>query len=151
KYKMDKNAAAYLQGKIISGGSGVWGEVTMPAHSNMTQDEARQITMYIQSLADTGVKQKSLPASGTIVPSSKEGANVMVITASYTDQGENNVRPLTGTTSVILQGNTVPFSAATKTDHFQAVSFNGMDLLLVPKEESWFVLTDVDLTGVTVA
>src|SRR5690606_29868340 len=54
-------------------------------------------------------------------------------------------------TSVILQGNTVPFSAATKTDHFQAVSFNGMDLLLVPKEESWFVLTDVDLTGVTVA
>ncbi|NKI27315.1 PKD domain-containing protein [Arenibacter sp. 6A1] len=104
KYKMDKQAAAYLQGKIISGGSGVWGEVTMPAHPKMTQDEARQITAYIQSLADTGVKQKSLPAKGTIVPSAAHKGNVMVITASYTDQGENNVKPLTGTASVVLNG-----------------------------------------------
>lgn len=148
KYKMDKNAAAYLQGKIISGGSGVWGEVTMPAHPNITQDEARQITAYIQSLADTGAKQKSLPPSGTIVPSSREGANVMVITASYTDQGEDNVRALTGSTSVILQGNTVSFNPTTKVEQFQAVSYNGMDLLLVPKADGWFMLPNVDLTGV---
>ena len=151
KYSMDKNAAAYLQGKIISGGSGVWGEVTMPAHPNVTHDEARQIVAYIQSLADTGAKQKSLPASGTIVPSPKEGANVMVITASYTDHGAGNVVPLTGTTSVILQGNTVPFKAATKTDGFQPIAYNGMDLLLVPKKEGWFALADIDLTGVTMA
>ncbi|HLT51328.1 MAG TPA: ThuA domain-containing protein [Arenibacter sp.] len=148
KYKMDTNAAAYLQGKIIAGGSGVWGEVTMPAHPNITQDETRQIVTYIQSLADTGTKQKSLPPSGTIVPSSKDGANVMVMTASYTDQGENNIKPLTGSTSVILQGSTVPFSATTKTDQFQPISFNGMDLLLVPKGDGWFMLSDVDLTGV---
>ena len=148
KYKMDKNAAAYLQGKIISGGSGVWGEVTMPAHPNITQDEARQITAYIQSLADTGAKQKSLPPSGTIVPSSREGANVMVITASYTDQGENNVRALTGSTSVLLPGNTISFNPTTKVEQFQAVSYNGMDLLLVPKGNGWFMLPDVDLRGV---
>ncbi|WP_084148707.1 ThuA domain-containing protein [Arenibacter latericius] len=103
KYKNDKNAATYLQGKIISGGSGVWGEVTMPAHPNMTQDEARQITAYIQSLANTGKVQKSLPSAGVITPSKEDSGKVMVISASYTDQGENNVKPLTGTNSVMLK------------------------------------------------
>ncbi len=105
KYKSDKNAASYLQGVIISGGGGVWGEVTMPAHPNMSQDEARQITAYIQSLADTGQKQKSLPTSGTIRPSNEDKGKVMVISASYTDQGNNNVKPLTGTNSVMLKSN----------------------------------------------
>ncbi|WP_143150511.1 hypothetical protein [Arenibacter nanhaiticus] len=59
---------------------------------------------YIESLADTGVKQKSLTAKGTIVPSSAQKGNVMVITASYTDQGENNVKPLTRTAWVVLNG-----------------------------------------------
>src|SRR5690606_11980771 len=62
KYKNDKKGLSYLQGKIISGGSGVWGEVTMPAHPNLTKDESRQIGLYIQSLASTIVKKKSLPA-----------------------------------------------------------------------------------------
>ncbi|MCM4151484.1 PKD domain-containing protein [Arenibacter sp. N53] len=104
KYKDDKKGLSYLQGKIISGGSGVWGEVTMPAHPNMTKDESRQIGMYIQSLASTAVKKKSLPAEGSIVPNPTKGATVMVITASYTDNGENNVKPLTGSKSVVLQG-----------------------------------------------
>src|SRR5690606_2870018 len=88
------------------------------------------------------------PPSGTIVPSAREGANVMVITASYTDQGENHVRALTGSTSVLLPGNTISFNPTTKVEQFQAVSYNGMDLLLVPKGNGWFVLPDVDLRGV---
>ena len=106
KYKNDKKGLSYLQGKIISGGSGVWGEVTMPAHPNLTQDESRQIGLYIQSLASTGVKKKSLPAVGTIKPNPVKGTTVMVITASYTDQGGNNVKPLTGSKSVVLQMDT---------------------------------------------
>ncbi|MCM4170141.1 PKD domain-containing protein [Arenibacter sp. TNZ] len=103
KYKNDKKGLSYLQGKIISGGSGVWGEVTMPAHPNLTNDESRQIGLYIQSLASTAVKKKSLPAAGSIVPNPAKGATVMVITASYTDKGDNNVKSLTGSKSVVLQ------------------------------------------------
>ena len=106
KYKNDKKGLSYLQGKIISGGSGVWGEVTMPAHPNLTKDESRQIGLYIQSLASTAVKKKSLPAEGTIKPNPVKGTTVMVITASYTDQGGNNVKPLTGSKSVVLQMDT---------------------------------------------
>lgn len=103
KYKNEKNGLSYLQGKIISGGSGVWGEVTMPAHPNLTKEESKQIVVYIQSLASTAVKKKSLPAAGTVLPNPVKGATVMVITASYTDHGGNNVKPLTGSKSVVLQ------------------------------------------------
>lgn len=151
KYQKDKKAKSYLQKKIATGGSGVWGEVTMPAHPNITKDETRQIAEYIMSLAANSVKVKSLPASGTIRPEPTKGANVMVITASYTDNGEEGAIPLTGVKSVALQGSTVPFSADTKAEGFNAVSFNGMDLLMVPKSEGWFVLNDIDLSGVSSA
>ena len=114
KYKNDKKGLSYLQGKIISGGSGVWGEVTMPAHPNLTKDESRQIGLYIQSLASTAVKKKSLPAVGTIMPNPAKGTTVMVITASYTDQGGNNVKPLTGSKSVVLQMDGDPDNTGTK-------------------------------------
>jgi glucose/arabinose dehydrogenase/type 1 glutamine amidotransferase/cytochrome c551/c552 len=148
KYKNDKNALSYLQGKMISGGSGVWGEVTMPAHPNLSQDDSRQIGMYIQSLANTHVKKKSLPAVGTIKPNPSKSATVMVITASYTDNGGDNVKPLTGSASVIIKSNVVPFGATTKTDGFQVVNYSGMDLLIVPKQEGWFELENIDFKGV---
>jgi cytochrome c551/c552 len=148
KYKDTKDALTYLQGKIITGGSGVWGEVTMPAHPTITKDESRQIALYIQSLADSGSKRISLPASGTITPEPTQGANVFVLTASYTDNGENNAKPLTGVKSVALQSSTVSFSEGTKAQGFQPITFNGMNLLILPKEEGWFALPDIDLKNV---
>ena len=151
KYKEDPKAMTYLQKKIVDGGTGVWGEVMMPAHPNVTKDETRQITAYIQSLVGNGTEVKSLPAAGSIVPEPTEGDNVMVLTASYTDNGETNVTPLTGTKSVALQGSTVPFTPTTKNKGFMPVSFGGNDLLIVPKEEGWFVLNSIDLKGVKTA
>ena len=148
KYKDYKEAASYLEKKIIEGGNGVWGEVTMPAHPNVTKMEARQIVAYIQSLVGDVAKSKSLPPSGSIMPQPSQGDNVMVITASYTDNGAENVSPLTGSTSVTLQGSTVPFSPTTKSEGFMPIAFNGMDLLIVPKDKGWFALDNIDLKGV---
>lgn len=103
KYKNTKRALPYLQKKIVAGGSGVWGEVMMPAHPNVTSDESRQIAMYIQSLADNVVEKKSLPLRGKIKGASDKEGQVMVITASYTDGGAEGVIPLTGSTSVALK------------------------------------------------
>jgi len=102
KYKGSRRALGYLQKKIVEGGSGVWGEVTMPAHPNVTSDESRQIVFYIQSLVDDKAKQKSLPVEGSIMPKPSPTDNVMVLTASYTDKGKSGVRPLTGVKSVNL-------------------------------------------------
>jgi cytochrome c len=40
----------YLSGKIINGGSGVWGEVPMTAHPSLSKDDATQMASYILSL-----------------------------------------------------------------------------------------------------
>ncbi len=148
KYKNDKDMVSYLQKKIIEGGSGVWGEVTMPAHPTISKDETRQMALYIQSLADNGMRTKSLPPVGKVVPAPGEGANVMVLTASYTDNGVGEARPLTGVKSVTLMGSTVYFSNATRQQGMSVVNFNGLDLLVVPENESWFAVEDIDLTGV---
>ena len=148
KYKDDPDAAGYLQNKIINGGNGVWGEVTMPAHPNVTRDEARQLVEYIRSLVGGGTAKKSLPPSGTVVPVPTEGANVMVITASYTDNGIGKARPLTGVSSVNLMGSTIPFTPTTKNKGMMPISFNGMDFLLLSSGESWFSVENIDLKGI---
>jgi glucose/arabinose dehydrogenase/cytochrome c551/c552 len=50
KYKQNKNAVAYLSGKIAKGSTGVWGEVPMPAHPAMKEAEIKQIASWIMSL-----------------------------------------------------------------------------------------------------
>ncbi len=148
KYKKDPNAIVYLQKRMIDGGSGVWGEVVMPAHPNITKDETRQIASYIQSLAGGGSVNKSLPPSGRVIPKPTPGTNVMVMTASYTDNGVGMAKPLTGVKSVSLMGSTVPFSPTTKNDGLTPISFNGMDLLMLPANKGWFALENIDLKGV---
>lgn len=153
KYKGDRDAMAYLKKKIVEGGSGVWGEVMMPAHPTITSDESRQIATYIISLtADEGGRRgrkPSLPPSGSVTAEASEQGNLMVLTASYTDNGsEEGAIPLTGTKSVALASNTVKFSEDTKTQDMMAVTFGGQDLLVLAGEQGWFQLEDVDLAGV---
>ena len=148
KYKKQRDAIAYLKKKIVSGGTGVWGEVMMPAHPDITSEESRQIAMYIQSLAANGVKKKSLPVKGKIRPETKNPGELMVITASYTDKGAEGAIPLTGSTTVALSSNTVGFSQETNTKDMTVVTFGGQDLLLLAGEKGWFEIESVDLTGV---
>lgn len=148
KYKERRDALKYLQGKIITGGNGVWGEVTMPAHPNITSDESRQIALYILSLNGDDKKEKSLPAKGTITAESSAPGNMLVITASYTDTGAEGTIPLTGSKSVVIPSSTVKFNDKMKLDGMQAMKFGGMDMLLVNKSKGWFMLENMSLKGV---
>lgn len=49
KYRHDPKSPQYLADKIIQGGSGVWGQVAMPAHPTISRDDALQIVDYIYS------------------------------------------------------------------------------------------------------
>jgi cytochrome c551/c552 len=108
KYAGDDNATDQLINKIIRGGSGVWGEVAMPAHPTLSRSDARMIVTYIRSLSGEQNKAASLPAKGTVPatlnkPAKKDG--VLVISATYTDKGGNNIKPQTGFGSVVLGSN----------------------------------------------
>lgn len=108
KYKKQSGASNYLAEKILQGGSGVWGEVAMPAHPDMKESEARQIANWIMSLADDQTsKRKSLPAKGTIIArppaNGEEGQTVLRITAQYTNSPGMGIRPLSGSEAVDLK------------------------------------------------
>lgn len=148
KYKERRDALTYLQGKIVTGGTGVWGEVTMPAHPNVSSDESRQIALYILSLSGDQIKEKSLPSKGTITAESSAPGNMLVITASYTDEGAEGTIPLTGSKSVAIPSNTVKFTENTKVDGMEAMNFNGIDLLLINRSSGWFMVENVSLKGV---
>jgi cytochrome c len=50
KYPSNDKNIAYLSGKIIKGGSGVWGTIPMSAHSSLKKTDATYLAKYILSL-----------------------------------------------------------------------------------------------------
>lgn len=50
KYDFTKANVELLAGKIIKGGSGVWGEIPMTAHADISQADAEKMARYVLSL-----------------------------------------------------------------------------------------------------
>jgi len=149
KYQKDPNAMSYLSQKIIKGGSGVWGEVAMAAHPTLSQGDVQQIVGWILSLGNKTTAKKSLPASGTIKPEQNQKPNAtLVITASYTDKGGNNIKSLTGTNSLGLKSSNYAFTGTEKLKGFTPFKYNGMNLLILPADGGWFAVDSIDLAGV---
>jgi cytochrome c len=65
KYESTEANINKLVGKIIKGGAGVWGEVPMTAHPDLTESDAIKMTRYIMSL--DGEKPVTATASSTTI------------------------------------------------------------------------------------
>jgi cytochrome c len=50
KYDFTKANVEMLAGKIIKGGTGVWGEIPMSAHADISQADAEKMARYVLSL-----------------------------------------------------------------------------------------------------
>ena len=50
KYAGQKDAVAILTQKVLKGGAGSWGQIPMPANTQVTEAEARQLVQWILSL-----------------------------------------------------------------------------------------------------
>ncbi len=50
KYEFTKANVGLLAGKIINGGSGVWGEIPMSPHADISTADAEKMAMYVLSL-----------------------------------------------------------------------------------------------------
>lgn len=149
KYKDDPAAESYLQEKMISGGAGVWGEVAMPAHPDLSQSESGMLSKYILSLSKVGnLKNNSLPTSGTLIAKTANPNTVFQLSASYTDQGNGGAKPLTGYAAIRLKSSTLLFSEKITHEGLVAFNFNNTDLFLLPPKDSWFAIDNLDLTGI---
>jgi len=104
----------------------------------------------VLSLSNQSAIKKSLPQKGSITPpaNTKPGA-ALVLSASYTDKGGNNIKALTGRSTAVLNSNTVMFTGAEKTEGFTPFSYNGSFIMVLPKTQGWFAVDSIDLTGVS--
>jgi cytochrome c len=50
KYEFTRANVTLLAGKIQNGGSGVWGEIPMTAHPDISMSDAEKMSMYVLSL-----------------------------------------------------------------------------------------------------
>ncbi len=104
RYRGDTGATARLVRKVRAGGSGVWGQVMMPAHPQLSEAQASAMVAYILSLGQP--RPPSLPVRGSYVPgaatdSSPQG--VVVLRAAYTDRGANGIRSASAEKAVVLR------------------------------------------------
>lgn len=50
RYASQSDATAKLAGKIVKGGSGVWGPVPMPANNQVSEADAQKLAAWVLSL-----------------------------------------------------------------------------------------------------
>jgi glucose/arabinose dehydrogenase/cytochrome c551/c552 len=149
KYAKDPNAVKYLAEKIRNGGAGVWGTTAMAAHPTLSQSDLEQMIGWILSLANKEVAKKSLPQTGNIMPAANQKPDAaLVLSASYTDKGGNNIKALTGSNSIVLRSNNVSFTGKEEVKGFTFFNVAGNNYLVLPQSEGWFGVDSIDLTGV---
>ncbi len=153
KYKNDAGAIVYLANKIIKGGGGVWGDAVMSAHPNLAEGDAKTIVGWVLSLANQQ-HQKSLPATGSVSPTLNKPAipnGVLYLTANYTDKGGQNIKPLTGTGYASLRSSNIALGTVKHVNDASSMTYNGMQIVLLSNNNSWFAIDSVDLSGIAKA
>ncbi|HJQ11630.1 MAG TPA: ThuA domain-containing protein [Gemmatimonadaceae bacterium] len=153
KYHDDSTATARLVRKIRQGGSGVWGNVTMPAHPALTDEQASAMVAYILSLADKATSTPSLPVRGSYLPpagSADAPQGVVVLRADYTDRGANGMPPITQENSLVLSSPTVVVANGELSEGVSKQSVEGIPvtLTIVNRPGAAVALKQIDLTGI---
>ncbi len=152
KYKDDPKALEYLSKKIISGGGGVWGEMAMAAHPQLSTKEASDISKYILSMADQKPKEKTLPTKGAFVakvPDNDQGNGVYIVRAAYSDKGANGMPSLQAEKSFVLRSSKVDVHGFDAYVDVNKMSFGGNNLAIPAKSNAYMVLDQIDLNGIS--
>jgi cytochrome c len=148
KYKGDPGAPARLAKKIITGGSGVWGDAMMPAHPTLADNDANAIVKYILSLANPVRKAKSLPVNGTYSPAVPEGENndgSFILRAAYTDRGARLAPAQTAESILVLHSPVTPVSQAVQA---KEVTFNRDSTIAMTQTTGAWLKFRADLTDI---
>ncbi|MDJ1468694.1 PQQ-dependent sugar dehydrogenase [Xanthocytophaga flava] len=150
KYQGDAKAPNYLINKIRNGGSGVWGEVNMPAHPAMSVNDASTIVNYI--LNSTTKTLSTLPVKGTYtvkLPEGDKGKGSVLIRAAYTDRGVKTIPAQTAENSIVLRSADVSASSAEviKGAEIKARGM-GSGSNVIPFANSYIGFKKLDLSGI---
>lgn len=144
KYLGDSGARANLAQKIMTGGSGVWGELAMPPNPTVNESEAASIVDYVLSLAGDGAEPLAVAGEFTpTIPENTDSSGKFIVRASYTDNGDEGAAPLSGQAIYVLRSSELGVSGA---DVNQGVVAGRFGASVAPNAHLGF--KQVDLTGV---
>lgn len=152
KYKGDNSALEKLTKKVISGGSGVWGETAMAGHPQLSTTDASEMVKYILNIANEKPKAKSLPVSGSYVakaPASDKGKGVYIVRAAYEDQGANGLPALRSEQTFTLRNSKVDAHGFDNYSEINKMAFGGNNLVIPSKSGAYMEMRGVDLSGVS--
>ena len=152
KYAADPKAAAYLAQKIKQGGSGVWGEVAMAAHPNLSDSDVASMVSYILGVSKE--KAPSLPLSGsytTAIPKGQSDQGVFIIRAAYQDKGANGLPGARTEKVVMLRNASLSAAACDAFGEFQKINLpdQGLELMIARKDGAYIAFNEVDLSGIS--
>lgn len=151
RYQDRKDAVEYLSGKIIHGGSGVWGASAMSAHPALKPAMAESIANYILSLAKDESRLTRLPASGVFNPDQgrkTDPRTVVVLKAHYTDRGGPSARALQSTAFLELSYPKIEAEGVQSRQNMTDEILQKEGVAKTTAAEGWMSYPPCDFTGV---
>lgn len=152
KYKGDSKAIDYLAAKIINGGGGVWGDVNMAAHPQVSKEDAAEMVKYILSL-DEAKPVSTLPSKGTFSTTIKKGVSengVFLLRAAYTDKGANGLPSARAEQTLLLRNASVEAGTADFAEAIQRFKMGDMPTFMIAQGDNAYIgfrqldMTDID-------
>ena len=150
KYKGDATALEKLTKKIISGGSGVWGETAMAGHPQLSTADASEMVKYVLNIANEKPKEKSLPVKGqftTKAPASDKNKGVFIVRAAYEDQGSNGLPSLKSEQTFVLRNSKIDAHGFDEYVDINKMAFGGSNLAIPAKSGGYMAIKQIDLSG----
>lgn len=151
KYKDDSKAIDVLAKKIINGGGGVWGDVNMAAHPQISFADATEIVKYIISLSSD--KKPGLPVSGAFTTALPKGASdqgIYILRAEYKDKGAAGIPSASAEKTMVLRSASVAAGSADVSDKIQKYKLPEppMELMIGMNKQAHIGFKNIDLTGI---
>jgi len=158
KYKDDPSAPERLAQKVLNGGGGVWGQLSMPPHPQHSVEQLRSMVAWVLSLKDDPASPPQSGTSGTFSAPKKPAVGtrvdegVLLLTAAYTDDGKGGTMPrLRGEGTVVLHSRRKK-AALYDENHGMAYvehAYGEKAILGHFKDGTHILWRDLNLTGIT--
>lgn len=155
RYRKEEAAIRILPGRIIKGTGGNWGQMSMTAHTQLTDEEASEMVRWILSLGAPAKPKQSLPVAGKYVlnnKGSKAKPGTFILKASYRDRGSSTQSPLEEGAILALRPAT---QQAEQADSISkgVVNYRPFDddrvVLNELRNNSFFAIRHADLSGIS--
>ncbi|MEO6313634.1 MAG: ThuA domain-containing protein [Chitinophagaceae bacterium] len=152
RYKTDTGAENRLAKKVIKGGNGAWGMVSMSAHPELSIEDAKKMLSFILNLSRPAPSSMPVTGKHTIkLPPRLSPKGMYVLYAGYKDKGANGVPAVMGEDAIVLRPPWVLTSKAELKKNATNVKVPNPkgEIEILPGGGAYIGYKNIDLTGIS--